>query len=138
MRDPVEIAARTAWGEARGEGLLGMQAVLNTVGNRAVKPGWWGRSIAGVCMTIGQYSCWDAGDPNREALLAVTLDDKVFTVAVMLAQKLVAGLLVDVTLGSDSYYAKGSAVPLWARREFYRKTVGHHVFYRVGLEGNGL
>jgi len=137
MRDPIEVAARTAWGEARGEGVAGMQAVLNTIGNRAASPGWWGDGIAGVCLEVGQYSCWNDGDPNREKILDVDVDDKVFAAAMVLAGKLAAGALGDLTGGADSYYAVDSQKPVWAKEQFFRVKIGRHAFYRVGLRGDG-
>lgn len=141
--DPVQIAARTAWGEARGEGLLGMQAVMNTFANRALTPAWWGRDIAGVCLCqnkvgIHQYSCWNIADPNRAQLLAVTETDPQFKAALALAQELVEGSLSDLTKGADSYYdARSMEAPRWAETRFYRCTIGHHAFYRVGPFGEG-
>ena len=41
----LDTLARTLWGEARGEGRAGMQAVANVIRNRAARPGWWGRSV---------------------------------------------------------------------------------------------
>lgn len=35
--EQIDIMARTAWGEARGEGQSGMQAVLNVIMNRVKK-----------------------------------------------------------------------------------------------------
>jgi len=137
MLDPVEVAARTAWGEARGEGIIGMQAVLNTIANRASSPGWWGRDISSVCLENDQFSCWNIDDPNREKLINVDTSDKVFAVALSLAAKLVSGDLSDVTGGADSYYARGSQKPLWAKDKFFRCSVGRHEFYRMGVRGDG-
>ena len=144
LTDPVQVAARTAWAEARGEGAGGMQAVMNTFANRAARPAWWGRNILGVCLAhnsdgIHQFSCWNGNDPNRADALAVTDTDPQFALALGLATKLVAGSLPDITLGSDSYYAPGLAsyTPNWATVRFYRCTIGHHAFYRVGPFGEG-
>ncbi|GBQ69836.1 cell wall hydrolyse [Ameyamaea chiangmaiensis NBRC 103196] len=137
MLDPAEVAARTAWGEARGEGLSGMQAVLNAIGNRAAYPGWWGHGIAGVCLAPGQFSCWNVDDPNREKLISVDVADKVFLAALNLARRLCAAELPDLTTGADSYYAAGSRRPLWARDAFFKISIGRHRFYRVGLMGDG-
>ena len=40
----IDTLARTIWGEARGEGSAGMQAVANVVMNRAAIGGWWGNN----------------------------------------------------------------------------------------------
>lgn len=145
ITDPVQAAARTAWGEARGEGSRGMQAVLNVIANRVAHPGWWGRDIAGACQahttknsgTYWQFSCWDETDPNRAKLLTVTDADPQFREALTLAGCLVADHLPDLTSGADHYYDWHSKRPAWAQGRFYKCTIGNHAFYRVGLIGNG-
>lgn len=137
ITDPVQAAARTAWGEARGEGRQGMQAVLNVIGNRAGHPGWWGHDIAGVCQARAQFSCWDADDPNRTKLLTVTDADPQFREALVLAGCLAAAHLPDLTGGADHYFDRRGATPYWAKGAFYRCTIGHHAFYRLGLRGDG-
>ena len=37
--EQIDYMARTAWGEARGEGTTGMQAVINVIMNRVAKRG---------------------------------------------------------------------------------------------------
>ncbi|GBQ07937.1 cell wall hydrolase [Acetobacter cerevisiae] len=137
ITDSVQAASRTAWGEARGEGTRGMQAVLNVIGNRAKHPGWWGHDIAGVCQAHAQFSCWDASDPNREKLLTVSDSDMQFREAQGLAACLVNGRLSDLTGGADHYYDWRGQRPYWAQGRFYKCTIGHHAFYRVGLRGGG-
>lgn len=145
IADPAQAAARTAWGEARGEGSRGMQAVLNVIGNRAAHPGWWGRDVAGVAQHSGlvndhpvyQFSCWNGSDANRAKLLTVTNADLQFREALVLAGCLVAGHLPDLTGGADHYYDRRGATPYWAKGAFYRCTIGNHAFYRLGLNGKG-
>ena len=137
ITDPVQAAACTAWGEARGEGSRGMQAVLNVISNRAAHPGWWGHDVAGVCQAYAQFSCWDATDPNRAKLLTVTNADPQFREALVLAGCLVADHLPDLTGGADHYYDHRGPVPSWAKGRAYRCVIGHHTFYRLGLRGDG-
>lgn len=135
---PSETAARTAWGEARGEGVRGMQAILNVIGNRVSHPGWWGTDLRSVCDAPWQFSCWDDGDPNGPKARAVTDEDALFRSALSMATQLAAGSLPDITRGSDSYYATTSARPHWAAGRSPQIIIGHHAFYRVGLIGNGV
>ncbi|MBO1329234.1 cell wall hydrolase [Acetobacter suratthaniensis] len=138
LTDPLQVAARTAWGEARGEGAVGMQAVLCAARNRLARPAWWGRDICSVFLHPWQFSCWNMGDPNRALLLAVTGADPQFQIALALAAKLVGGSLIDITSGADSYYDTRLAhTPAWAASRLYRCTIGHHAFYRVGPSGEG-
>lgn len=133
IRDPVDILARTMFGEARGEGVRGMQAVANVVCNRAAHPRWWGTSIVAVCLHPWQFSTWDGGDPNRRAIEVVTETDPQFVDALALAREAVAGRLVDITCGADSYYAAGAPEPAWAEGKTPCAVIGRHRFYRVEL-----
>ena len=138
LTDPLQVSARTAWGEARGEGPTGMQAVLCAGMNRLARPAWWGHDICSVFLHPWQFSCWNPKDPNREKLLAVTSADPQFQTALALAQRLVSGTLTDITSGADSYYdTRLPHAPAWAAPRFYRCTIGHHAFYRVGPFGEG-
>lgn len=112
----VDILARTAWGENRGGGEIGMQSVMNSVLNRVRHGGWWGNTIVGVCQHPWQYSCWNAdSDPNSDyqAMLAVTADDTNFAIALALAGRAIMGTLPDITEGADSYYAVSIPPPNW-------------------------
>src|SRR3546814_9887201 len=60
--DPVDLLARTIWGEARGEPVRGMEAVAAVVMNRVARPGWWGRTVASVCTKAYQFACWNEDD----------------------------------------------------------------------------
>ncbi len=68
----INILAKTLYGEARGEGLSGLEAVANTIINRVntakAKGGrfWWGNDIISVCQKPYQFSCWNKKDPNRK------------------------------------------------------------------------
>lgn len=134
--DPV-ILAKTLWGEARGEGLRGMHAVACVILNRAAKPGWWGRSVTGVCLKAWQFSCWNPGDPNRVQLSELTDADHEYRKALDLARTALAGELEDITNGADHYYAP-SVIPMprWAKGQEPVATIGRHVFFRLGLAGH--
>lgn len=131
--DAEDIAARTAWGEARGDGRAGMTGVICVGLNRARNPGWWGSTLITVFLEPEQFDCWDAVDPNLPQLLAVTGADPLFTLALAIAGPAVAGTLADITDGADSYYALGTPQPSWATPDRYRCTLGTQAFYRVGV-----
>lgn len=136
INDPVQAAARTAWGEARGEGPRGLQAVLNVIGNRAKTPGWWGHGIADVCQKPAQFSCWNTADPNRAKLLAVGEADPQFRQSVTLAGCLLADHLPDLTNGADYYFDRRGPVPFWAKGQVACAIIGWHAFYKRGLRGD--
>lgn len=132
MVDTVDIVARTAWGEARGCGIWGMQRVINVMVNRSRHPSWWGRDLASVCLAPKQFSCWNHDDPNYEKLTTVTIDDPQFKQALGLAKTAVSGALVDASGGADSYYAASMAEPpYWAKDAAVTTEDGWHVFLKT-------
>lgn len=126
----IDILARTLWGEARGEGSAGMQAVANVVMNRVLRGGWWGTDIVSVCRKPYQFSCWNTGDPNRAAAAAVDGRDLYFATALRLARRAVLGALPDITGGADHYHAAGAG-PVWSRGETPTAVIGRHIFYNL-------
>jgi N-acetylmuramoyl-L-alanine amidase len=130
-----DVLARTLWGEARGEGVPGMQAVANVVMNRvavaAEKGGyWWGNGVVGVCQKPYQFSCWNKNDPNFAKVQGVDVSDLTFTTAMRMGARAVAGVLTDITHGATHYHAVGVS-PSWAKGRTPVVTIGRHVFYRI-------
>lgn len=132
----VDILARTLWGEARGEGTAGMQAVASVVLNRvkiAQERGgsyWWGNDIIQVCQKPYQFSAWNRGDPNFRKLQSVDERDLYFATALRIARRAVSGVLADMTGGATHYHAD-TVSPYWARGEKPATVIGRHVFYRL-------
>lgn len=70
------IAARTVFGEARGEPYEGKKAVAHVLLNRLRAGDSQGApTLAAVCLRPLQFSCWNRGDPNLSMLLAAGFDD---------------------------------------------------------------
>lgn len=131
----IDTLARTAWGEARGEGADGMAAVAAVIINRvrvARERGgmWWGNNIIQVCQKPYQFSCWNRTDANFEKLQAVTDKNIQFATALRLARRALYGRLDDPTAGATHYHAAGIA-PHWAEGAEPVATIGRHVFYRL-------
>ena len=101
--ETIQVLARTIWGEARGEAPQGRIAVANVVINRVKRGGWWGRTVASVCLKPDQFSCWRHDDPNRQKLLSVTPSDHVFAECLHIARMAVDGELEDITGGATHY-----------------------------------
>ncbi len=130
----IDTLARTLWGEARGEGTAGMEAVASVVLNRAViaqeKGGyWWGNNIIQVCQKPYQFSCWNRSDPNFREVMDVCAGDLHFATALRIAARAVAGVLKDPTGGATHYHAAGAS-PCWAKGEKPLTVIGKHIFYR--------
>lgn len=129
----VDILARTLYGEARGEGLAGIEAVACVILNRTIfaqKRGkyWWGNDVGEVCKKAWQFSCWNQNDPNREKLEKVGVDDPAFAMCVRVARRAMSGALTDKVLGATHYHHV-AVHPKWAECQVPVKEIGHHVFY---------
>ncbi len=130
-----DVLARTLWGEARGEGIPGMQAVAAVVLNRvavATKRGrfWWGNTILQVCQKPYQFSCWNKTDPNFKKLADVEERDLHFATALRIARRAVIGKIDDPTNGATHYHA-ANILPFWARGQEPCARIGKHIFYRL-------
>ena len=127
----IDILARTIWGEARGEGIRGMEAVASVIMNRVFHRRRWPNTVQGVAKQRAQFSAWNKNDPNRPRMLAVTDDDLQFRQAIEIAQRAVAGILPDQTNGADHFHATSIATPRWARGSKPVARIGRHIFYRL-------
>ena len=136
--DNIDTLARTIWGEARNQGMEGMAAVANVITNRVDidlhddrRPDWWGEGFTEVCTKPWQFSCWNANDPNRQRLLAVTVSDPQYADALVLAAAAVSGRLRDRTNGATHYFAPAVVKPpAWTAGLRPTATIRDHVFYR--------
>ena len=132
----VDVLARTMWGEARGQGDLGLQAVAHVVLNRveharAQKGFWWGNNIIQVCQKPYQFSCWNRSDPNYQKLLNVDERNLHFATCLRLARRAVIDRLgEDITKGATHYHADYVS-PYWIKGEKPLITIGAHLFYRL-------
>lgn len=129
-----DTLARTCWGEARGEGSEGMEAVASVIMNRVAKAGihphFGDGTVAGACLAHMQFDCWNPGDPNLTKLQDVTSADPAFFSALQIAQEALQGDLEDATGGATYYYAQGTPVPPWAVGKTPCAHIGHHLFFR--------
>lgn len=131
----VDVLARTLWGEARGEGTKGMEAVACVVQNRvaaakARKGFWWGNDIIAVCQKPFQFSCWNGNDPQRPKVVAVTARNIHFATAIRVARRCVYGGIADITGGATHYHTL-DIMPHWTRGVQPVAIIGHHMFYRL-------
>ncbi|MCB1530912.1 MAG: cell wall hydrolase [Rhodospirillales bacterium] len=131
----VDVLARTLWGEARGEGERGMEAVAAVVLNRVniskAKGGyWWGNDIIRVCQKPYQFSCWNRSDPSYKKLQAADEKNARFVTALEVARRAASGTLRDPTGGATHYHAAYVA-PYWAKGEKPTAIIGQHIFYKL-------
>lgn len=122
------IVAATLWGEARGEGQQGMQAVLNVIMNRA-KGDF--KKARDVVLATKQFSMWNnVSDPEASALNLARNSDDQWLVAVRLVDKAAQGKLPDITHGALFYFNPKKANPSWAKKMIRTVRIGNHDFYK--------
>lgn len=112
----LDIAERTIYAEARGDGPEGRRAVAHVLVNRwESKTGQWKRddTLATVCLRHLQFSVWTPGDPNFEKLFRVTVMDEIFRDC-GIAIREVLNNATDLTLGSRHYHTR-AIEPLWIK-----------------------
>ena len=129
----VDVLARTIYGEARGEGLAGMEAVANVIINRVrfarARGGcWWGSTVKDVCLKPKQFSCWNKDDANYSIINKVDGTDKIFAICQRVARRAVCGVLSDNTHGATHYHNR-NVNPLWAAAGIPCAEIGNHIFY---------
>lgn len=129
-----DTLARTMYGEARNQGAQGLQAVANVVMNRYRDPRF-PKTVSGVCLQANQFSCWNATDPNRTVILAVTASNSIFAQCQSIAAQAIAGTLPDITGGAEYYFNPSVVTPSWAAGMRHTVTIGAHSFYS---DGGGL
>lgn len=142
------VGALTIYGEARGDTQEGKVAVAHTILNRCKAQKWWGKgvpalvdhSIAEVCLTPSQFSCWNEKDPNRKVLdamqkegLAFNISGKDFRACLKALIDAVDGFTIDHTKGCTHYVTtalhQSGKAPEWCRRGDYIE-IGKHRFWR--------
>lgn len=129
-RDRLALA-RTLYGEARGEGVEGMQAVAKVIMNRVHSSRWFGgRNVQDVVYKPYQFSCWNLGDQNRAIIenLLPGQGNKLFDKAYQIAGLALAGDLPDL-VGQSTHYHTAAVSPNWSEGREPDYQVGNHLFY---------
>ena len=125
--DDLTIAARTVYGEARGESYESKKAVAHVILNRVrLRRAGPDHTVAAACLRAKQFSCWNRDDPNREVLLKAGLDEAMFRSS--LRAVLDAHDEPDPTHGATHYHTRAVA-PFWAAGKTPCAAIGAHVFY---------
>ena len=123
------VATRTLWGEARGEGRQGLEAVAHVLLNR-LETKRWGTSLASVCLAPWQFSCWNVQDQaNRPAMLALPDGDPDLEPC-QAALNAAIQATTDPTNGATHYFATYIAPPAWVLGSVHTADIGRHRFYR--------
>ncbi len=127
----VEITARTAMGESRGEGEQAMQAVMWTGVNRFNAKRWFScLTIAATFLRPKQYDCWMPNDPNYSYITAITPSIGLFAEALKWAEGVINGMIPDPTLGATHYHDSSIAPPDWTVGATKTLVAGRLTFYK--------
>lgn len=127
--------ALTMWGEARGGGEAAMRAVGHVIDNRS-RAGLQSRYVTDTVSEAFQFSCWNAGDPNREAMMNVDVlsldseDHRRWLIARRLAEEILSGQSQDPT-GGALFYHTTAVAPRWSAGVPPTRQIGSHLFFRT-------
>lgn len=130
--EDIDTAARTVYGEARGESMAGMVAVAWVIRNRAEKGGWWGDTLAGVCKHPFQFSTWNPDDPNAQIVKDLPVSFKAYGDSVWAVMQAVmeTDKRADPTMGAMHYH-NSSVNPKWAKGHAPCVIIGNHLFFNT-------
>jgi len=126
----LDTMARTLYGEARSEKLMGLVAVGWVIRNRVILGGWWGDTIDEVCLKPAQFSCWNTQDPNRQKILVASQAAPSFRRCYAVAVLVLLGEYEDPTHGATHYYAPATVDPKWAKSMKVTVEIGNHRFLK--------
>ena len=122
--------AQTAWGEARGETLEGIYAVIRTIRNRQeLHRRWRGMPLVAICRAPWQYSVWNASNPTLAKMQDVSLDDPVFCRCLIAAVEVMGSIVMSPVGHATHYHTTAIALPNWAKGHTPVCQVGTHLFY---------
>lgn len=124
----LQIAARTLYGEARGEPEAGQRAVAHVIVNR-LRSNRWGPTLASVCVWDRQFSSWNNTDPNRTMLVSLSENDPAVVMFGRYIEEALSRVDPDPTQGALNYYAITIAEPGWAAGKSFTQ-IGNHRFVR--------
>lgn len=129
--DALTIVAQTLWGEAAGEGRIGMEAVASVIRNRTDKQ--WRRKTdeVAVCLDYKQFSCWNNGSPLLAKMERVLRQpDAAWREALDVARLVLARRLPDRSNGATHYLASSLRKrPDWQRGAVLCCVIGRHEFF---------
>ena len=130
LESDLDIAARTIYGEARGEAWDGKVAIARVLINRwRSDKGQWAKddTLASACLRHVQLSTWTKDDPNFPEVVRVSLSNLMFRDcwrAVLHA----IDMGIDPTHGS-LYYTTISGHPPWSEGATPIVEIGGYRFY---------
>lgn len=134
----VEIAARTVYGEARGEDRNTQQGVAWAIVNRHASGKWFsGQTLAECCSMhavgnrYGQFSCWNVDDPNYVQMFRVDTNDAILAGCRGAVNTALLGASDDdITQGATHYCNLNVCHPSWVDSAMKTVTIGKLTFFK--------
>lgn len=127
----IDIMARTIYGEGRGESQQARVAIGCVLLNRwRSTTGQWAKddTLSTTCLRPWQFSAWNAGDPNMDKMMRVTVNNKTFRQCMQAA--LTALDSPDITNGARHYHTVSMGWPrAWGDKKEPCAVIGKHAFY---------
>jgi spore germination cell wall hydrolase CwlJ-like protein len=105
------------WGEARGEGNLGMVATAFTAINRKADPNY-PKTICEIIRQPKQYQFFDYGMPTQTQIAYLE----------PLAKAILDKKISDPTKGAKWFHTK-NIKPYWAKNKTVKLAYNNHIFY---------
>ena len=138
----IELLAGLIYGEARGESFEGKVLVGMTAMNRARHPDhWnWGGDLREVCLSKGQFNCFDQGNSNRVMIRNLHRQDGFpWMEYFILAEKIFAGAFDYYVQDRPTHYFNPAiSSPAWADELRHLYDVGSHRFFSCFPAGGVL
>lgn len=139
---PSLLLPMALWGEARGEGVLGMLGVAHVIINRAYGPkaslpedyvADGGLKLKTKILQPLQFSCFNTSDPNRAKLLEPQKHEPgPWGLALAVSSLALNGLTMDPTHGAVNYLTsalyESDSAPGWAKSMKVTARHGNHIF----------
>lgn len=131
----LDSAARTIFGEARGEPTAGQMAVAWVIRNRVEQPSWWGKTPDEVCTHPYQFSCWNANDPNSSLLKLMSSHNLRYQWFLGVVKVVFKSQGTDPTGGATHYKVRGTKAS-WdsevEQKGIAPVSIGKHDFFKIG------
>jgi hypothetical protein len=122
-----DILVRTVLGEARGEGVRGMEAVAHVLANRAGS-GRYPSDPAAVALQPSQFSVWNQGEGRGKT--DYDRDSREYKTAAEAIDRVFSGQSQDPTNGALFYHTP-QVNPRWSSEvnRYGTTQLGNHIFY---------
>lgn len=130
--DDLHLLALCAWREARGDGPVGMEAVMHVCVNRVGAPSF-SATLHDVIYAKNQFTSMSVpSDPEFNLEPAIT--DTAFLYATSCAHSVLAGQRPDTTGGAHFYYNPLTARSPWFEVQIVQDVVNHPFTCRIGRQ----